>query len=314
VIEKPSVLEPPVQQVVMPRQAVDLLMCEKILLGLYPRLHFQAPNQLFTTLRSMMSHDLRRIVHIYCGDGLITNWLALHFPKTEIIGIDPDRNKIAIANCTVGQRGNIRFIAGDPRSLDEIPCERILYSNPFSQNSQALAFKKMFMKTQSWLVDEGDWIIEESLSAALLNGSLFNENLLAGEGYFSQLNHALSDIGYFKTHTLNQDSLFGMLTSVIIQAPTQRAPLFDAPRIRQKPEIVSSRNFAQKPQVQKPLVDSPVAFSPLPRRKEENTGITKGIHFGKQAEECTASKAALDDIFALSSSSKSKSASPHWDM
>ena len=312
-IEKPSVLESPVQQSIMPRQVVDLLMCEKILLGLYPRLHFQAPNQLFNTLRSTISHDLRHIVHLYCGDGLITNWLALHFPKTEIVGIDPDRNKIAIANCTVGQRSNIRFIAGDPRSLEEIPCERILYSNPFSQNSQALAFKKMFMKTQSWLVDEGDWIIEESLSAALLNGSLFNENLLAGEGYFSQLNHALSDIGYYKTQTLNQDSLFGLVTSVIVQAPTQRAPLFDAPMIRQKPEIVSARNLSQKTQ-EMPSADSPVAFSPLPKRNEEYTGITKGIHFGKNQAECPASKAALDDIFALSSSSKSKSPSLHWDM
>jgi hypothetical protein len=84
--------------------------------------------------------------------------------------------------------------------------------------------------------------------------------------------------------------------------------------IRQKPEIVSARNLARKTQVQMPLADSPVAFSPLPKRKEENTGITKGIHFGKQAVECPASKAALDDIFALPSSSKSKSASPHWDM
>jgi len=293
------------------QQTVDLLMCEKILLGLYPQLYFHTPTSLFTALRNNTGSNLRRIVHLYCGNGLITNWLALHFPKTEIVGIDPDRNKIAAANYTVGQRGNIRFIAADPRSLNEIPCERIIYSNPFSQNSQALPFKKMFMKTQSWLVNEGDWIIEESLNAALLKGTLFNENLLAGEGYFSQLNHALSDIGYFKTHLLNQESLFGLVTSVILQAPAQPLPLFAAQATKRQPEIISSRNLTQKTEEQTP--DIAVATSSLPKRKEENTGLTKGIHFGKQAVECPASKAALDDIFVLSSS-KSKSSSSHWDM
>lgn len=109
--------------------------------------------------------EVRRIVEIGCGQGAFTNVLALRFPRAEIVGIDPDPLKIALAQKLVGHCPNVRFIQGDALTLDEIPCDRIVYNHCLSNAENFLRFKKLVLKTSAWLVDEGDFWVKESLWA-----------------------------------------------------------------------------------------------------------------------------------------------------
>jgi hypothetical protein len=201
---------------------VDQLLAEKTLLGLYPRLHLKRPQALLSALMSSTTAQTRRIVHIFCGDGAISNWLSLHFPDIEIIGIDPDADNITLAQATVGQRQNLRFIHGQPSALHEIPCDRMLYSRPLSRLGNPMAFKKMFLKTTAWLVCEGDWVIEESLGANLLSPSLVQHCLQQRALPFSLLADALDQIGYHHPHVLSHDAFFGFQSQITLSSRVHR--------------------------------------------------------------------------------------------
>lgn len=197
---------------------VDPMLIEKTLLGLYPRLHLKRPQELLNALLASIAPETRRIVHLYCRDGLVTNWLSLHRPDIEIIGIDTDVEDIASARETVGKRNNLRFILANPSAMQEIPCDRILYSRPLSRIGNTMAFKKMFLKTNAWLVSEGDWIIEESLASGLCSPSLLKSSLQQGKSIFTLLQEALGQIGYAHTHKLSQDTFFGAQSQLALHA------------------------------------------------------------------------------------------------
>jgi hypothetical protein len=202
----------------------DSLLIEKTMLGLYPRLHLSRPQGLMNALVASIAPNSRRLVHLYCGDGLFSNWLSFHCPELEIIGIDPDTKNIATANATIGQRRNLRFIQGQPGIMDEIPCDRILYSRPLSRIGNIMAFKKMLLKTSSWLVSEGDWIIEETLAACLLSIPLLKSSLSNHRSPFTLLREALKQVDYGEAHLLNQDSFFGLQSQIALYSHIKQRP------------------------------------------------------------------------------------------
>lgn len=55
------------------------------------------------------------LVDVGCGYGVMANYLALHFPHSQVIGIDLDRKRIDAALKTVGKRKNITFLLKDAR-------------------------------------------------------------------------------------------------------------------------------------------------------------------------------------------------------
>ena len=50
-----------------------------------------------------------RLLEVGCGHGLFANAAALAHPRLEVLGIDPDPQKIRWAQSTVDARGNVRF-------------------------------------------------------------------------------------------------------------------------------------------------------------------------------------------------------------
>ena len=85
---------------------VELLLIEKTLLDLYPRLRLNRLPVVDRFLGGLIPLAIlhstpvntRRIVVIHCGDGVLCNIMALVFPKIEVVGIDPSAEKIAQAN------------------------------------------------------------------------------------------------------------------------------------------------------------------------------------------------------------------------
>ena len=196
-------------------QPTERALIEKTLLQLYPRLK-HSDSLLWKLIHGPLIPDfivkhtdrqLRRIVEIGCGDGVLSNILSLLYPEIEIIGIDAERKHIDTARATIGHRQNLKFIHANAAILVEIPCDRIIYNQCLTTQSSLFAFKKLLMKTSQWLVDEGDLIIKESPGALLQNPSLFKElfpNWLQRRSLEACMQSILNDLGY--THCLMSKS------------------------------------------------------------------------------------------------------------
>lgn len=65
------------------------------------------------------------IVDLGCGHGLFANLMALRSPGRFVTGIDLDPEKILVASKTIGNRGNIDFIAGDFFTAEIPECDVI---------------------------------------------------------------------------------------------------------------------------------------------------------------------------------------------
>lgn len=204
-------------------------LIEKTLTQLYPclRLH-----ELFLwnwlngplipgCLASAPEPGLRRIVEIGCGDGTLTNLLALLLPEVEIIGIDPDAQKIAKARATVGYRQNLKFVRANAAVLSEIPCDRIIYNQCLSQLGTTRAFKKMILKTSQWLVDEGDFLIRESPCHLLNQIPLMKEllpRLCQTPSLRAVINGLLVEIGYPATSMVGSQDMGGIFSPLYLRA------------------------------------------------------------------------------------------------
>lgn len=57
------------------------------------------------------------VLDIGCGHGLVSNILALTGAQRQVLGIDIDADKIAVASQTIGARQNIQFMVGDATDL-----------------------------------------------------------------------------------------------------------------------------------------------------------------------------------------------------
>lgn len=76
-----------------------------------------------------------RLLEVGCGHGLFANAAALAHPQLEVLGIDPDPQKIRWARSTVGARANVRFrceTLGEvaERGFDAVAVLDVLYLIP----------------------------------------------------------------------------------------------------------------------------------------------------------------------------------------
>ncbi len=213
---------------------------------LYDRLHFSnwVPQQWFNgalvpaQFLQSSGPGLRRIVEIGCGDGTFTNLMALLMPEVEIVGIDTDARKIEKAQGTVGRRGNIRFVQGNALTMDEIPCDRIVYNHCLSDSENVFKFKKMIFKTSQWLVDEGDFWVKESLPGLLMRPALL-QILAAYVGSKNPIEaliaQALTSMGHPLEEACLGQGVFGLSSELFLRAfplgpltPLQAADLISA--------------------------------------------------------------------------------------
>jgi SAM-dependent methyltransferase len=82
------------------------------------------------------------IVDLGCGRGLFANLLLECSPAREVLGIDPDPRRIAVARLT--ERPGLRFRVGDARDAELPPCEAVaiidvLYLLPVADQARGLA-------------------------------------------------------------------------------------------------------------------------------------------------------------------------------
>ena len=61
----------------------------------------------------------RRIIDIGCGYGIPATWLLEIYPQTKVFGLEPDEERVLIANRAIGQRGFVQAgLAPDLPSVD----------------------------------------------------------------------------------------------------------------------------------------------------------------------------------------------------
>ena len=100
------------------------------------------------------------ILDIGCGYGLLSNYLVLHFPARQVIGIDLDQRRIEIASKTVGERENIGFTLKDARGCDLLPCSGAVmvdFLHHLKPTEQQLTLENIF----SSLEKDGTLLIAE---------------------------------------------------------------------------------------------------------------------------------------------------------
>lgn len=80
-----------------------------------------------------------------CGHGLFSFYLALEKPNLQIVGIDPDREKIGLARDIAARRGlpNLRFSVGMAEDVELPPCDvvslvDVLYLIPYDAQERLL--------------------------------------------------------------------------------------------------------------------------------------------------------------------------------
>lgn len=96
------------------------------------------------------------IVDIGCGNGALTNYLALN-PKRNLKGIDLSKGRITSAQKTVGKRESIQFIHGDAitTKLPAVDCYLmvdVLHHMPFSNQEKLISFIAKSLKKNSVLI------------------------------------------------------------------------------------------------------------------------------------------------------------------
>lgn len=97
------------------------------------------------------------IVDIGCGNGGLTNYLALRSPKRNVKGIDLSREKISVAFKSVGKRKNIQFIFGDAvtTKLPKVDCYLmvdVLHHLPFQNQEKLLRYLSQQLNKNSRLI------------------------------------------------------------------------------------------------------------------------------------------------------------------
>ncbi len=60
----------------------------------------------------------RRIIDIGCGYGIPSTWLLEIYPQAKVFGLEPDEERVLIANRAIGNRGNVQ--AGRAPDLPEV--------------------------------------------------------------------------------------------------------------------------------------------------------------------------------------------------
>lgn len=84
-----------------------------------------------------------RILDLGCGIGILSNLMQLTSPDRNIDGIDIDRDKIHLAQSTLGDRRNLSFNLNSIQNMsgvgyDTVIISDILYLIPFAQQEEIL--------------------------------------------------------------------------------------------------------------------------------------------------------------------------------
>jgi len=80
----------------------------------------------YWAVHEFLAHLPRKgtILDLGCGYGLMTNLLARSMgSEVQVVGVDLDTKRIETARTISGERGNLRFEAGDVRNLDISDCQ-----------------------------------------------------------------------------------------------------------------------------------------------------------------------------------------------
>jgi len=74
----------------------------------------------FDEIEKFVPAGKSRMLDCGCGHGIFSNLLAMKSDKRHVIGIDINRDKIKVANSTLGLRKNIEFKVGNLRETEVI--------------------------------------------------------------------------------------------------------------------------------------------------------------------------------------------------
>lgn len=124
-----------------------------------------------------------RIIDLGCGHGLFANLMALRGPGREVIGMDLDAARIAVADSTAAGRANIRFFCGDATQSSLPDCDAItivdvLYLLPASAQREILAGCARRLRPGGLLV----WKAQERRPRWKYAWTYFQELLTTGAG------------------------------------------------------------------------------------------------------------------------------------
>lgn len=127
------------------------------------------------------------IVDIGCGNGALTNYLALS-PKRNLKGIDLSRGRISSAQKTVGKKKNIQFIHGDAITAKLPPADcylmvDVLHHIPFPNQEKLIGFIAKSLKRGSTLIIKE---VDPSDRIPFLFGSLIEKLLYPKERIYAR--------------------------------------------------------------------------------------------------------------------------------
>lgn len=131
------------------------------------------------------------IIDLGCGDGIMSNYLAIEDPKRKIIGIELNKGRIKVADKGLK---NTKFISGDILKKDVPSADIILLLHVFhhllSFNEQELLIKKIYQKlkkngkliiaeidTKPFLKYWFTYLVDVVVVPILFEGKIFSEKI-----------------------------------------------------------------------------------------------------------------------------------------
>ena len=100
------------------------------------------------------------IVDTGCGYGLLANYLSFQSSVRHVIGIDNSLDRLAIAQATINQRKNIKFIQKDIKDLNLDQCQAVVMSD-FLHHLPIKVSRDLLNKVFNRLTSGGKLVIQE---------------------------------------------------------------------------------------------------------------------------------------------------------
>ena len=133
--------------------------------GVYTRFYVKARRRLLNfSLYDKLLPPHGVLIDVGCGCGALANYLSLRFPRSQVVGIDMDPKRIAIASKTVGERRNISFLTEDVRKWPLPACSGVVmtdFLHHMSRQDQELLLHKAFLS-----LEEGGVLVISEVDAS----------------------------------------------------------------------------------------------------------------------------------------------------